>query len=798
MKDHMNLPPDTEARELALDITQSHHVEAPAGSGKTMLLVARFIKLLSRVRHPHEILALTFTNKAAGEMKTRIVALLQKADRDLPALNDLEAGLLEQAKKALKCHETHRHLLLSPEGLQVMTFHGFCYTVVKRAPLDAGVPPESVVLDEEDQALLLEESIREMILGVIAMSAEAPQRRALENRLMRLNNRLPALADELEELVKKRDLFEDLVEARRSHPGPGDFEAELNRRFASVIERRIREAGDVFNRTPLAQNWNALWRDLDEKGAPNALVLPENLPGTAWKDLTDWKAISHALTTKAGKPRRQLGPSMGGFYKGFGSGPWKSLITGLPLDASLLLSNLKSLPDLGARLADIEAIADLITLMSQAVRTLNRKCRERHVLDFVGLEQAALRTLAEDSPSDLQLFLDHQIQHILVDEFQDTSRSQWTLLQGLCAGWTRGDGRTLFVVGDPKQSVYAFRKAEVQLFLEARKGLPLPGQGRLPMENIRLEVNFRSQAPLVEWTNRFFKQTVMANPQVAFDEVDFQPSTALPQAEAGPVIVPVSLNVFFKDGQASSPAEEEARWMARMVRSMVDEGPSEESIGILLFARTRLRYYLNALRESGVAVRVKQGLKIAELSEVIHLYQMAAALCRPHDDLAWASLLRSPWSWLDANLLLKINGMAPKTWSRKLKLAAETYPPVERLQRALDEARRRVARDPLGRVVRDLWMALDGPEKTAASFGAEGVANCRLFLDVLESIEKGIPEETLVRLDSALETLHAPESPEAASAPVVLMTVHGAKGVEFDTVFLPFLAKNSISSGIKS
>ena len=202
MMDNMNPPPDNHARELSLDITQSHHVEAPAGSGKTMLLVARFMKLLSYVRHPHEILALTFTNKAAGEMKTRIGDLLQKAQSELPPASDLEAALLESAKKAIKHHEEHLFLLLSPEGLQVMTFHGFCYALVRRAPLEAEVPSESMVIDEEEQGLVLDESIREMIHDVVSMPEGAPERNAFENRLLRLNNRLPALVDEIRDLVQ--------------------------------------------------------------------------------------------------------------------------------------------------------------------------------------------------------------------------------------------------------------------------------------------------------------------------------------------------------------------------------------------------------------------------------------------------------------------------------------------------------------------------------------------------------------------------------------------------------------------
>jgi ATP-dependent helicase/nuclease subunit A len=139
--------------------------------------------------------------------------------------------------------------------------------------------------------------------------------------------------------------------------------------------------------------------------------------------------------------------------------------------------------------------------------------------------------------------------------------------------------------------------------------------------------------------------------------------------------------------------------------------------------------------------------------------------------------------------------MPPAAWSRKLKLAAEQYPEIKRIQHALDLGRRRVGRESLAEVVRGGWMALDGPSRVAARFGAEGVANCRSFLEVLESIEIGIPEGTLLRLNLALETLYAPESPDAASAAVDLMTVHAAKGLEFDVVFLPFLDWRPLAVG---
>ncbi len=791
----MILPSDHKARELALDVTQSHHVEAPAGSGKTMLLVARFIRLLATVSHPHNILALTFTNKAAGEMKTRIGELFRRAEQGVAAENDLDASLLKSARQALRQHRSRRFLLLSPEELQVMTFHGFCYNIVRRAPLEAGLPPDSAVLEETDQALLLDESVRDMIFELVRRPEGAPEQRAFESRLLRLDNRLAVFADEIKDLVSKRDLFSDLVHALRIHPDMAAFEAALAKSLEALVDCFLKEAKQAFCSTSVGRQWEALWLDLKERGAPNVRVLPELVPGTAWQDLSSWQAIAAALTTNAGNPRKSMGPINGGFYKGFSAGPWGKSVKGLSPEVARMLRGLKDLPDYGVSPTDVEALADLIILVARAIRAYERKCQQRHVLDFVDLEQGALRVLGEDQVSDMQLCLDHRIQHLLVDEFQDTSRSQWELIQRTCAGWVPGDGRTVFVVGDPKQSIYAFRKAEVRLFLEAKKGIPVSGQGLLPVTNVRLETNFRSADPLVRWTNEFFEHTVMAKAKSAFDEVPFQPSSAHASAKcdvAGPA---VSLSLFFADKTVLDPAEAEADWLARSVKQIEAEGTGQVSIGILLFARNRLGLYLRALRDNNVSVRVKEGLLVAEQPEVTHLFQLCTALCRPQDDLAWACLVRSPWSWVDASVLLEVAGMAPAPWPNKLKRAAGKHPELDRVQHALGLGRQRLGRDSLAQVVRDVWMALGGPEKVASSFGAEGVANCLCFLEVLESVETGIAEETLARVDLALEGLYAPESPHAAAAGVDLMTVHGAKGLEFDVVFLPFLDWRPLAAG---
>lgn len=781
------LPKDNDARRRVLNVTKSYHVEAPAGSGKTSLLVRRYIRLLSVVGHPHEILALTFTNKAAGEMKERICAVFDKAGKGTGSCgNPLEDSLVEDARQALQRHKECKDVLLSPEGFQIMTFHGFCYRLISKAPIEAGIPPGSTIMSEEDQELLLKKSIRKSIREIWKLHNTDPVRSALENRLVRLNNRMPALIQELKRLIKERDLFKDLLSVVRSHSDLPELAGTLSKRMGVLVESFLREAAELFQTVPLNEEWEAFKSDLRSHGASNFERLPDHLPSATLTNLGQWKAVADVLTTTQGKARQKMGAASG-FYSGFSGSLWGKMVREIPDEVASALHNIKDLPEPGVVPTDVAALADLVILFAHSAGNYAEMCRRNKIIDFVELEEGALRILNEDHPTDLHLFLDHRINHVLVDEFQDTSRNQWLLLRRLCAGWDNKDGRTIFLVGDPKQSIYAFRKAEVSLFEEAKKGIPLSGRGRFLIQPDILSSNFRSDPLLIQWTNELFGRTVMAHPAAGYDEVFFHPSVSYDGNNQSTEEQPVSLNMFSEDKKDGSPVEAEAAWLANTVARVEAETEPDTAIAILLFTRNRLSYYLNALTRVGISARVKEGIKIAEYQEVMSLRQIAVALCRPHDDIAWAALLRSPWLWVGADVFLEVARTSPADWRSKIREVARSDSEVGRLFDAVKLGRRRVGRDPLWKITSSVWEMLDGPEKVAARFGIGGVENCRCFLEALESAEQGVPEETLERLDGALERLYAPDRSHGSQCRIDLMTVHAAKGLEFDTVFLPFL-----------
>ena len=792
---------DGPQRHRAVDPSSSFHLEAPAGSGKTSLLTARFLRLLSTVDHPRQILALTFTNKAAGEMRERVRVTLARAAGGWEPSNPYDVEALDWATAALKRHGRCRDLLMGGEYVQIQTFHSFCFALVCQAPLEAGIIPGSTLLVETDQAVLLRDTIDTTLREVLERAVHDPWRRAAEDRLLYLNNSWPVLARELEEIMQRREALGELIGVLNRENAETSFLAGLR----ELVEAEAGILTTTFGRTPLAASWGGFLEDLRRNGGSAAAVLPERLPGTAWEDLPEWLAMAETLLTRGGEPRKRVGPATG-FYSGFAKSRWFEAVRDIPSVVAERLHAVRELPLCDAAAPDVEALWDLVLLVHAVAGAYEERCRQLHVMDFSALETAALRLFESIHPTDLQLLLDEQIRHVLVDEFQDTSRQQWLLLRRLCGGWTPGDGRTLFVVGDPKQSIYGFRKAEVGLFMEAARGLPLESSVLLPLENLTLRTNFRSTPGLIGWCNHLFGKTVMADPREELDEVRFVEASppggegrgAGGKDESGGIGQPAEgpdLALFARWPDAPSARAREATWIARSVSAELAEQPAggDRTIGILLFARTHLPTYLEALSDAKVVVQVAEGLKLTERPEVSYLWQLCRALALPHDHLAWAAQLRSPWLSLDYDGILAVSRQEPGPWVEKIRAYARENEEVQTFWENLREARQHLGREPLADVVESAWLSLGGVRLTAARWGGRGIACCRRFLDLVRAAEVNEPIQTVKRVEELIEDVFEPVEPDAASSRIHVMTVHRAKGLEFDSVYLPFMDWNPLA-----
>ena len=793
----MTKVPDLEERKKALDISSHFHVESPAGAGKTGLIIERILRLLSGVSNPSEILAMTFTRKAAAEMKGRILEILRAAAENEKTGDEYTDSLIEKGKKAISRYSgLRREMLLSGADLQITTIHGFCLQVCTRAPLESGLEPGLVLVDEREQERLQEIAAREVINDLLSRPQNDPARSALESRLLMHNMDVKALIAEISSLLAKRDQLGDLLSVLGTGEDSDQFLEKFQENITEIVRMQLRRLEEIITESEIGKRWDDFIDYLSEHDAKCLENVPRECPSAHWKDLSHWQRLSDIFLTNNGKIRRSWGPRHGGLPAGFSKTTWKSAIMNLGDEFVEYLNEIRRYPDLEKFADEVEAVEDLILVVWAALKMYRKICRSKGVIDYVDLELGALKALGSvESVTDSLLFWDRSIKHILIDEFQDTSSTEYRIIQRLLGGWESGDGRTLFLVGDPKQSIYRFRKADVSIFYKAEKGIERDGLEPIKPVPVKLRTNFRSSSGLISWVNSLFGKTVMSRPRIEYEEVRFIDAIPACDNDGSRCIPELALFVKQEDESGNRVRRREATYLARKVEERLAILEPGETIGVLVFTRTHLACYLEAFKEAGIPLQVKDGLKLAEIPEVAHLANLARAIVRPHDQLSWIACLRSPWLMLPVSLIKDILEAEGNTIFQKLKDFESEHENIRIFRTAMARTRSRIGRDQLSKVVRKAWTDLKGPEKVASISGLAGVNACLKFLDHLRDCEGGSPEETLAQIDFLLESLYDPQDITTADSPVFLMTVHGAKGLEFDHCFIPWMDYQLLQSG---
>jgi ATP-dependent exoDNAse (exonuclease V) beta subunit len=423
-------------------------------------------------------------------------------------------------------------------------------------------------------------------------------------------------------------------------------------------------------------------------------------------------------------------------------------------------------------------------MLNHAAAALTAVFAERGEIDFSGVAQGAVMALGEeDAPTDLLLAMDARVRHLLVDEFQDTSLGQWELIRRLTAGWSEGDGRTVFLVGDPMQSIYRFREADVALFLRAREhGLPC-----VRLESLRLRTNFRSQAGVVDWVNATFREVLPGNEDPDSGAVPYAASTARHPALAGDA---VHWHPFVgNDIEAAHRAE--ARRVARVAAQALAEDPGL-SVAILVRNRSHLDRIVPALKAAKVRFRAVDIEPLGRRPVVQDLLAITRALSHAADRVAWLALLRAPWCALDVRDLHALpvsspDGAGLTVWellNDDVRLACASPEGAKRARRVRDVLRPFVdgrGRGSLRERVEAAWLALGGP---ACVERASDLEDAETFFDRLEELDEAGELADPTVLEEHLEQLFA--APDVGEdARVQVMTIHKAKGLEFDVVVLP-------------
>jgi ATP-dependent exoDNAse (exonuclease V) beta subunit len=451
------------------------------------------------------------------------------------------------------------------------------------------------------------------------------------------------------------------------------------------------------------------------------------------------------------------------------------------------LATLRTLPDPVYSDDQWRMLEALLELLPAAAAELQVVFQSQGKADYVEIALRALRALGTaKEPTDLALAFDYRLQHILVDEFQDTSFSQLDLLERLTGGWADGDGRTLFCVGDPMQSIYRFRQAEVGLFIDLQQH----GLRNLRLEPLRLEANFRSTPAIVDWVNQSFPAVLAARNDAEQGAVQYSPSTATVADPGGGVHVHSFVN---------ADEDIEAACVVSIVRDALEQSP-DGRIAILVAARSHVDAIARELTAAGVDFQANAIEYLRDRPVVQDLMAVTRALVHVADRTAWLAVLRAPWCGLTLADLHSLAGQAAATIAEVIpralgamhddlfaagRLSDDGRTRLERTWQILSAALAERGRWPLRIWVERTWNALGGP---ATLTRVDDLDDAEAYLARLEQIETVADLDDVARIEEQLFLLYA-NARSAGASRVELMTIHAAKGLEFDTVIVPGLQR---------
>ena len=776
---------DRQQRLQALDPTRSFIVQAPAGSGKTELLIQRFLTLLGQVEQPEAVVAITFTRKAAAEMRHRVIAAMRRAAGPQPDTPH-EAHTWKLAQAALARNDKlNWSLTEQPSRLRIQTIDSLCALLVRQMPwvsrMGASLGPE------EDAGRLYLQAARRTLAMLDSGQAAANVSADLSRLLAHLDNDVATVEQLLSTMLGKRDQWlRHLDETPPSTVLRKDLERSLERVVERALERAVAEFPEEFRDLTVGLACFAAGnlRELKRASALDACFELPEFPDATLESLPHWLGLAEMFLSQRGDRRRTLNKNQGFPPTDPGrdaKAAWNRIE--LDDDAVSALHALRSLPSSHFDDGQWDVLAALMQLLPMAVDQLQLVFREEGGVDFTEIAIRARNALGTDEvPTALAFALDCRIQHLLIDEFQDTSQSQYDLLARLIGDWQPGDGRTLFLVGDPMQSIYGFREAEVGLFLSARA----IGIAAVRPEPLKLSVNFRSGPGIVDWVNRAMSEAFPETENVLTGAVTYEPSVPF---EGGGPDRAVCLHPFL----INDPESE-----ARSVIEIIEEAQSRNPCGttaVLVLARSHLFHIVAALRERGKKFRAVEIDALGERPVVQDLMSLTQALLHPGHRLAWLSILRAPWCGLrlgDLDALVKGDPTAA-VWdlirdpARLEQLSPDGRTRLDRLIPLLGDAVARRGRLPVRRRVESLWIALGGPACLETRAGLEDAA---AYLDLLERSTDGMQLLDETGFAEEVARLYAPSDVEAGEE-LQLMTIHKAKGLEFDTVILPGLGRRT-------
>jgi ATP-dependent exoDNAse (exonuclease V) beta subunit len=756
---------DAAQRQQALIPSESFIVQAPAGSGKTELLTQRFLNLLTTVeQNPEEVLAITFTRKAANEMRQRIVAALHLGTQAEPSEPHKQTTWHIACKVLQRDQQSNWGLLNNPNRLRIQTIDALCSYLSKQLPVLSQLGSHFSICEDANE--FYQQAASNTLDD---LEKDVPWRDALAQILLHLDNNLTAVTQLLTSMLAHRDQWLPHIIASKHQPER--LREALENNLQQLVDASIEQVSQAFP-AELSEQMEQLL----------AYSLQADVPD---ETVTYWQAVANFCLTQKHEWRKTLNKN-NGFPTDADNSAEKKRLKQLKAQAVSLLQDLQEHEGLEQQLGEClrlppahytesqwAILQHLLTLLPVLAAQLNVIFQQHGEVDFVEVTQRALQALENDNaPTDLALCLDYQLKHILVDEFQDTSATQFRLIELLTQDWQTGDGRTLFVVGDPMQSIYRFRAAEVGLFLQAKA----QGIGDVHLTPLTLRSNFRSIQTIVEWCNTTFSQAFPAVADISLGAIPYSDAEAV-NATSNP-----ALYYHHTD-------KETANTEAQTIVSIINEQPNTQT-AILVKSRRHLLTLIPALKQANIPFQAIDIEPLAHLPFIQDLTVLTKALLHFADRLSWLALLRAPWCGLSLADLHTLSYAQPTTPVWQLindvtlceQLTTEGQQRLEKFRLVLSAQLELRGYFSLSQWLKNTWLSLGGPNTLRAEDNPD---DAQAFFNLLDKLDQGGQLNDITLLEQQLEKLFA--EPKAGKSAVQIMTIHKSKGLEFDRVIIPSL-----------
>lgn len=758
---------DLNARQQALLTDQSFIVQAPAGSGKTELLTQRFLALLATVDEPEQILALTFTRKAAQEMAHRILQALHDAKLQIPLKNDHQKATRLLAELVLQQSERGNWLLLeNPQRLRIKTFDGFCMEVYQAIPKEESATLSNLQIDPKP---IYQKAVQKWF----QYCRENPQyHEALKVLIRQENNLLHLLFKKLVDSLSTRDQWLPAIAMQKN------LSLEEHKKALATLAHYHWQH---LNHSLPPKLQDALWdliqqyHDYVPDGFEElkGIYSLDDLDGTSIKALRQLlltstqsirKCFDHHVGVKQQKPPVSAYANLKEASEAFLSQLHEHEAF---IEKLLILCDIPHPHDIDIDWESLQAYYQLLPIL---VAYLNMEFEEQESMDYIYVANQALYAL---QTTDISLYFDEKLHHLLIDEFQDTSSLQLSLIEQLTENWSQEPHKSLFLVGDPMQSIYRFRSAQVGIFLQVQQ----QGLSNIKLTPLYLSQNFRSNANLIEHFNQEFVNIFPKIEQIELGGVRFHPAHPTQMADQN-CFVQAS---FYENSLQQSQAIVEIIQEALLQKDI--------RVAILVRSRAKLPEILNRLRSQQMAYAGVDLFPLGERLFIRDLWNLTQLFLEPGQRVHELAVLASPLCGLNLEELEEIACLDPKS-SLFENLKRTSYPLSPRLdfflktyQNAYQEREQLPLYECIEQLATELsfFKTLDDFEKKEAF----------LFFEILEN---ACEKQVIPSSKDIQEKLKQTFVSSFQGTQIQVMTIHKSKGLEFDWVILPDMGTKTKNS----